>query len=347
MKVQCELCPKGCVIEPGQSGECRVRVNIDGKLLAVTYGHPCAVNVDPVEKKPLFHFLPGTRIFSIATVGCNLHCKNCQNWEISQANPEDVSAFQLPRKLMAELISRNLIPAGTRRESAFRPEFIAVLAGLFNCRSVAYTYTDPIVYYEYTLDSCIKTREAGLRNVLVTAGYINESPWRKLCRYVDAANIDLKALSERFYREICGATLKPVLSALTIAKSLGVLVEVTNLVIPTLNDRDEDFHNLCRWVARNLGKETPLHFSRFSPLYQMRNLPPTPAETLDRAKRIAESEGLYHVYIGNITRPNAGDTLCHSCGGRLVQRAGYTIIENRIKSGRCPDCKTEVYGIWE
>ncbi|MBM4091748.1 MAG: AmmeMemoRadiSam system radical SAM enzyme [Planctomycetes bacterium] len=323
MAAQCNLCPKGCIIEPGQSGECRVRINVDGKLLAVTYGRPCAVNVDPVEKKPLFHFLPGTRILSIATVGCNLHCKNCQNWEISQANPEDTPAAELPPEQMAELAARH------------------------DCLSVAYTYTEPLVYYEYTLDSCRHVKQAGLRNALVTAGYINEKPLRKLCEFVDAANIDLKALSDRFYRDICQATLQPVLNTLVVAKSLGVEVEVTNLVIPQLNDSDQMLTDLCRWLVRNLGRETPLHFSRFFPQFQMRHLPPTPATTLDRARQIAESEGLHHVYIGNLTRPGSEDTFCPGCRSPLVRRTGYYVQENRIRAGRCPDCQTEVHGTWE
>jgi pyruvate formate lyase activating enzyme len=295
---------------------------VDGKLVAVTYGHPCSVHVDPVEKKPLFHFLPGTAIFSIATVGCNLHCKFCQNWEISQENPENVEADTLP------------------------PGAIPVLAKRYGCDSVAYTYSDPIVYYEYTLDSSIAAREAGLRNVLVTAGYINKAPFEKLCRYTDAANIDLKAFSDAYYRDICGGTLKPVLNGLVQAKSLGVLVEITNLVVPTLNDRDEDLRSLCRWVVENMGKETPLHFSRFFPHYQMKNLPPTPATTLDRARAIAKSEGIYHVYVGNLSRLEAENTYCHRCGRLLVERRQYMILRNNVNGGKCPDCHTEVYGIW-
>jgi pyruvate formate lyase activating enzyme len=323
MDVQCELCPKGCLIRPGQSGECRVRVNREGRLLAVTYGYPCAVHVDPVEKKPLFHFLPGSGILSLATVGCNLHCKNCQNWEISQANPEDVPAEELA------------------------PDEIAGLARQAGCPSIAYTYTEPLVYYEYTLDSCRRTREEGLRNVLVTAGYINEAPWRKLCQYVDAANIDLKALSDRFYRDICGATLKPVLRALMLAKAWGVHVEVTNLLIPTLNDSDAMLRDVCRWIAENLGRETPLHFSRFFPQYQMQNLPPTPAATLDRAREIARSEGLQFVYIGNLLHPDAENTLCPGCGRLLIARYRYTIRENCLVGNRCPGCQREIYGLWQ
>jgi pyruvate formate lyase activating enzyme len=275
----------------------------------------------------MFHFLPGTGILSIATVGCNLHCKFCQNWEISQANPEDV--------------------AGGLGAGELPPEQIPELAKQQGCRSVAYTYSEPLVFYEYTLDGCRQSAGTGLRSVLVTAGYINEAPLRRLCQYVHGANIDLKAFSDRFYRDVCRATLKPVLNTLIVSKSLGVLVEITNLVIPTLNDSDEDLRKLSRWVAQNLGKETPLHFSRFWPMYQMANLPPTPGATLDRAKQIAESEGLYYVYVGNVTRPGAEDTRCHACGKLLVARRGYTILENNIAASRCPDCKTEVYGIWQ
>jgi len=322
LDVQCNLCPKGCVIAPGQSGECRIRVNIDGKLTAVTYGHPCSVHVDPVEKKPLFHFLPGTGIFSIATVGCNLHCKNCQNWSISQENPESVRAEHLP------------------------PEQLPEAARHFGCKSIAYTYTDPVVYYEYTLDGCVYAHEAGLRNALVTAGYINREPMERLCAHVDAANIDLKFMSDRLYQDICDATLQPVLNTLVLAKSMGVLVEVTNLVIPTLNDSDQDFTWLCKWIVENMGKETPVHFSRFHPDYRMRNLPPTPAATLDRARDVAKAEGLRYIYIGNITRPGSENTYCHACGELLVERRGYTILRNVLVEGACPKCNTKAYGLW-
>ena len=320
--VYCDLCPKACAIAPGESGECRVRVNIDGALVAVTYGHPCSVHVDPVEKKPLFHFLPGTGILSLATAGCNLHCKNCQNWAISQRNPEDVEAGRL---LPAEL------PA---------------LARQHGCLSIAYTYTEPLIYYEYTLDGCISARGAGLRNALVTAGYVNREPMKELCRFVDSANIDLKSISDLFYREICGATLRPVLNSLVLAKTMGVLVEVTNLVIPTLNDSDDDLTGLSRWVVENLGKETPLHFSRFHPDYQMRNLPPTPAGTLDRAREIALAEGLHYVYVGNIRRPEGENTYCPGCGALLVERRGYSIRKNRIEGGQCPQCGATIHGVW-
>ncbi len=325
MKVQCELCPKLCLIQPGQSGECRVRINIDGVLRTVVYGYPCSIHVDPIEKKPLFHFLPGTGILSVATVGCNLHCTNCQNWEISQANPEDESI----------------------RAYACPPEKLIALTRQNKCPSVAYTYTDPVVYYEYTYDSAELARQAGIRNVLVTAGYINAAPWKKLLRFVDAANIDLKSISDDFYRRICSATLKPVQDALVLARASSALVEVTNLVIPTLNDEPEQIGELARWIKANLGAETPLHFSGFYPRYKMRNLPPTSLKTLETARRIAIDEGLEYVYIGNVASKDGQNTYCPGCSKLLIERSGYTILQNLLEQGSCPDCQREIHGVWK
>ncbi len=323
MAIQCELCPKLCVIEPGQSGDCRVRINIDGMLQTVVYGHPCSIHLDPVEKKPLFHFLPGSNILSIATVGCNLHCRNCQNWEISQANPEESRAYLYPPQKLVELTIQQ------------------------NCPSLAYTYTDPVIYYEYTFDTAKLAREKGIRNVLVTAAYINAEPWKQLLEFIDAANIDLKGMSEEFYRDVCLGTLKPVLDALVIAKSMGVLVEVTNLIIPTLNDKPEQIRELVRWIKVNMGSETPVHFSRFFPRYQMRNLPSTSPEKLDTAREIALSEGLVHVYIGNILSKTGENTYCDGCQKLLIERKGYTILQNHLKNGCCDDCGREIYGVWQ
>lgn len=321
--VQCELCPKSCLLKPGQSGECRVRINIDGVLRTVVYGYPCSINIDPVEKKPLFHFMPGSKILSLATVGCNLHCRFCQNWEISQANPEDVSAmFTSPQKLVES-------------------------AGYYGCPSLAYTYTDPIVYYEYTYDTAKLAREANIRNVLVTAGYINEQPWKRLLEYVDAANIDLKGITEDFYRQVCSATLKPVQDALVMTKAAGVHLEVTNLIVPTLNDKPEQIRELSRWVKANLGGETPLHFSRFFPRYKMQHLPPTSLKTLDTAREIAMEEGMDYVYIGNIMSESGENTYCSGCKNLLIERKGYSILLNRLKRGNCPDCGKKIYGVWK
>jgi pyruvate formate lyase activating enzyme len=323
LAVQCELCPKLCIIEHGQSGDCRVRINIDDVLTTVVYGFPCSIHIDPVEKKPLFHFLPGTRILSLATVGCNLHCLNCQNWEISQANPEDSPASACP------------------------PEKLVGLARKNHCPSIAYTYTDPVVYYEYTYDCAKLAGENGIRSVLVTAGYINAEPWQRLLKYVDAANIDLKGITDDFYRRVCSGTLKPVLDALVLAKASGILVEVTNLIIPTLNDKAQQIRDLVRWVRENLGSETPMHFSRFSPRYQMRHLPPTSAQTLDTARDIALEEGLHYVYIGNILSAEGQNTYCPGCRSLLIERSWYTISQNRIKQGCCPDCGKKIYGVWQ
>jgi len=324
LKVQCELCPKICLIEPGQSGECRVRINIDGVLHSVVYGFPCSVTpYDPVEKKPLFHFLPGTRILSIATVGCNLHCLNCQNWDISQKNPEESTAAFLPPERLVQLAKGN------------------------RYLSIAYTYSDPIIFYEYTYDTAKLAKKEGIRNVLVTAGYINPQPWKKLLEYVDAANIDLKFISDDLYRRICTGTLKPIQNALVMAKASGILVEITNLVIPTLNDKPEQIRELARWIKANLGGETPLHFSRFFPRYKMKHLPPTSLKTLDTAREIAMSEGLTYVYIGNISSKEGQNTYCTGCKSLLIERSGYTILQNRLKNERCPDCRAEIYGVWK
>ena len=321
--VQCELCPKACLLQPGQSGDCRVRVNLDGRLVAVTYGYPCAVHIDPVEKKPLYHFHAGTAALSLATAGCNLHCLNCQNWEISQADPDTVPASEL------------------------LPDQVAALAEKHQCLSVAYTYTDPVVYYEYAVDCCRKVRAASRKNIMVSAGYINRRPLEELCKVTDAATIDLKAMSDKFYRDVCGGTLKPVLAALETYKNCGVWLEVSNLVLPTMNDRDEDFRHLAAWIKGNLGADTPLHFLRFFPQYRMRELPPTQEATLVRAREIAVDAGLKYVYIGNLAQADAAVTRCPQCGQMVVERTGYRLKTNRLRQGRCPDCGTAIAGVWE
>jgi pyruvate formate lyase activating enzyme len=327
-QVECQLCPKYCRIDPGRTGDCGVRVNRGGVLTATTWGHPCSLHIDPIEKKPLFHFLPGTSILSLATVGCNLHCRNCQNWSISQAVVEETPAYDLP------------------------PGDLVTLARREACPSLAFTYTEPLVYYEYTRDACRAARGAGLKNVLVTAGYINEEPLRELLPLVDAANVDLKAFDDDFYKEHCEATLRPVLRTLELCLEYGVHLEVTNLVIPTLNDSVARIGALVRWFVETLGPEVPLHFSRFHPRYKMKNLPATPGETLERCRDQALAAGLRHVYVGNLRSADGESTFCPAgaCPGRgrpLIRRSGYRILENRMEKGRCPDCGAEVYGRWE
>ena len=325
MDLRCDLCPRACLVPPGAAGDCRIRVNLDGKLRAVTYGYPVAAHMDPIEKKPLYHFMPGTQILSVATVGCNLHCLNCQNWEISQANPEEKNATEAS------------------------PEALVASAKRVGSQSIAYTYTEPLVSYEYTLDTSRLAREQGLRNVLVTAGYLNKKPLKELYRVTDAANVDLKALSNDFYREVCGATLKPVLDALLLARAMGVWLEVTNLVIPTLNDSPRMLRDLTRWIAENLGVDTPLHLSAFHPQHRMRELPPTPIDTLLRARAIAQEEGLRYVYIGNAMAEDSGTTRCGSCGTALLERRGYRILshdEQLAIDGTCSSCGSIVPGVW-
>lgn len=321
--VRCEICPKACLLSPGERGDCRIRMHLDGRVQAVTYGHPCSIRADPIEKKPFFHFLPGTQILSLATVGCNLHCHNCQNWEISQASPGEHPAYDL---LPADL------PAAARKS---------------RCPSVAYTYTEPLVSYEYTFDCSKACHEAGLRNALVTAGYVNAEPLRELCRVVDAATLDIKAFSDAFYREYCGASLAPVLRSVEILKAAGVYLELSNLLVPTLNDDDGQLRELCRWVVGHVGAETPFHFLRFFPLHRMTHLPPTPVATLLRARALARAEGLKHVYVGNLDLPGGEDTCCAACGQLLIRRARYTILENRVLDGKCPDCGQTVTGVWK
>lgn len=320
--VRCELCPRACLIRQGGFGACRIRTHAKGAIHSVVYGRPCSVQVDPIEKKPFFHFLPGTQVFSIGAPGCNLRCRNCQNWEISQGNPRDLPFYDLP-------------PAEVPLEAARR-----------NCPSVAYTYTEPLIDIEYTQDCARECRRAGLRNVVVTAGYINPGPLRGLCRWIDAVTLDIKALSDRFYRDVCDASLEPVLRSIEVLCEERVFLELSNLVIPTLNDSDENLRDLCRWVAQHPGPETPFHFLGFHPMHHMKGLPPTPVATLVRAREIARAEGLRHVYIGNREAPGGEDTVCASCGRTLIRRNRFQVTENRLRNGACPDCGKTVPGVW-
>ncbi|QYZ67798.1 MAG: hypothetical protein OI74_02885 [Gammaproteobacteria bacterium (ex Lamellibrachia satsuma)] len=323
-EVVCELCPRKCVIPEGGAGDCRVRVNVGGKLLASTYGRPSAMHIDPMEKKPLYHFHPGSPVFSIATAGCNLHCLNCQNWQLSQSGGEEIE----------EIFNAD-------------PVDLIDLARDQGCESIAYTYSDPVVFYEYVYDSSILAHEAGMKNVFITAGYINTEPLRRLCKVIDATNTDLKAFDDGFYRKTTGATLQPVLDALVTFREEEVWLEVTNLLIPTLNDDLSMIRRMAKWIRRELGEGTPLHFSRFHPMYRMRNLPPTPGETLDRARQEAMDAGLEYVYIGNISGHKGNSTYCPVDGTLLIKREGFMISEYKLTSdGRCPTCNEPVPGVW-
>jgi len=318
------LCPRGCVIPEGGAGDCRVRVNLDGKLRATTYGRPSSIHIDPMEKKPLYHFHPGSKVFSIATAGCNLHCLNCQNWQLSQRGGDEIEQIY---RLMPEAVVQ------TARER--------------DCSAIAYTYSDPVVFYEYVEDSSTLARAQGLRNLFITAGYINPAPLRRLCRVLDATNCDLKAFDDGFYRRNCSATLKPVLDSLVIFREEGVWLEVTNLLIPTLNDDMSMVRRMARWIRDELGAGTPLHFSRFKPMYRMRNLPHTPTLSLELARAEALDAGLEYVYIGNIFGHEAASTYCPRDGTLLIHRIGLSIVENNLTTqGHCPVCQERIPGVW-
>lgn len=324
--VQCELCPFRCFLPEGSRGICRVRMNVAGRLKTLVYGQPVSVHIDPIEKKPVYHMYPGSRIFSIATVGCNLRCSFCQNWEISQCNPEEAKASD---------------------QVIMSPEQVVNAAIANNCNSIAYTYSEPTVFYEYVLDIARLAKQKGLKNVLVSAGYINPEPLRKLAPYFDVIKIDLKGFNEQFYRKVVGGELKYVLATLKELHKLGVLTEVVNLVVPSLNDDMQEITRMCRWIYDNLGPDTPLFFSRFSPQYRLGNLPSTPIETLEKARKIALDIGLRYVYLGNVPGHEGENTYCPSCRKILIHRYGYTILENNIKNGKCVFCGKEIPGIWD
>jgi len=321
-EIRCELCPHQCRVSKGKRGLCRVRENRDGKYYSLVYGNPCALHPDPIEKKPFFHVLPGTISYSLATAGCNFQCKFCQNWEISQAPPEDVFGYDVP------------------------PEAIVKKAKEVGARSIAYTYVEPTVFYEYMSDIAQLTKKAGLLNVTHSNGFINPEPLRTLCKVLDAANIDLKGFSESFYRELCSGGLNPVLETLKILKAEKVHLEITNLMIPTKNDEMPMVREMCLWIKKELGADTPIHFSRFYPLYKLRTLPPTPVSTLDKARAEALSAGMEYVYIGNIPGHEAEHTFCPKCKKRVIQRTGYMVGEISLKAGKCKFCGKPIAGIW-
>ncbi len=321
-KVRCGLCAHHCVIANGKKGICRVRENRGGILYTLVYGRTIAQHVDPVEKKPLFHFYPGTAVFSMAAPGCNFRCRWCQNWEISQ----------MPRE-------QHLISG----EEA-SPEQIVAYARQVSCRSIAYTYTEPTVFFEYAYDTARLAHNVGLANLYITNGYMTDKMLETFAPYLDAVNVDLKAFRDETYRKYVGARLEPVLRSLKTIKRLGIWLEVTTLVISGINDDPEELKDAVDFVAGELGVNTPWHISRFSPAYKMAQVPPTPLSKLEEARDIGRQAGLRYVYLGNVAAGE--DTFCHQCDDLLIRRSGYQIIENRIRAdGCCPCCGAEVAGI--
>jgi len=319
--VQCELCPHRCVIKEGNRGICGVRENRKGVLHSLVYGKLCSANAESIEKKPLYHFLPGTYAYSVATVGCNLKCKNCQNYEISQEKPERIPFLSLK----PEEVVKNAIESG--------------------CKSIAYTFTEPTVFYEVALDIAKLAKKQGIKNVIVSNGFINPEPLKQLCNYIDAANIDLKSINDKFYKDVCGARVNPVLESLKILKQENVWTEITNLLIPTLNDSEKDIKELIEWIKENLGTSAVLHFTAFYPTYKLSYLEPTPTSTLKKARKLALPE-LNYVYTGNIVDDEGDNTYCPKCKKILVKRRLFSIIENNLNEGRCSKCNAKIEGIW-
>jgi pyruvate formate lyase activating enzyme len=321
-RIQCQLCPRECVVARGKRGFCRVRENRDGKYYSLVYGNPCAIHVDPIEKKPFYHILPSSSSFSIATAGCNLQCKFCQNWEISQATPEETYNHNLP------------------------PQQVVALAKKTGSRSIAYTYVEPTIFFEYMVETARLAKKEGILNVMHSNGFINPAPLRALCRFLDGANIDLKGFTEDYYRNLTLGKLQPVLRTLQILHREGVHIEITNLVVPTQNDAPGEVRKMCEWIRGELGPEIPLHFSRFYPLYKLRNLPPTPVSTLERNRKIAVETGLEYVYIGNVPGHEGEKTFCPACKKVLILRRGYTVTEVNLNQGKCRFCGRAIPGIW-
>ncbi len=320
--VECNLCPHQCVLASGERGLCRVRENIQGKLYSLVYNKPVSIHLDPIEKKPLFHFLPGTATYSVATVGCNLRCLYCQNWEISQSFPEDAkSVNRTPEQLVAEALA-------------------------LGAQSIAYTYSEPTVFYEYMTETAKLAREKGLKNVVISAGYINPEPLKELCKYVDAIKIDLKAFNNDFYKRIVGGKLEPVLRSLKVIKEQGVWLEIVYLVIPGENDNSEEIKNMAQWIKENLGENVPLHFSRFHPTYKLINLPSTPEATVRKLRQIAIDEGLKYVYTGNLGDWETESTYCPGSQEIAIKRQGFFIVEDNIQNGICSNGEI-IPGVWK
>ncbi|MGA7144784.1 MAG: AmmeMemoRadiSam system radical SAM enzyme [Desulfobacterales bacterium] len=320
--VMCGICPHRCLLSPGDRSVCRSKVNMDGILYSLTYGNPCSVNVDPIEKKPLYHFKPRSNAFSIATAGCNFRCLNCQNWEISQAKPHEVRHY--------ELFPADVIKAAQRSK----------------CLSIAYTYSEAVTFFEYMIDTARLARENGVFNLWISNGYINREPLLALCKVLDAANVNLKSYSDAIYRKLNGGRLQPVLETFKTLHEQSIHFEMTNLVVPGYVDDDEMVKKMCGWILENLGPDYPLHFLRFFPKYKLDRLPSTPVSALIRFRKLAMSEGIHYVYVGNASYPEGNNTYCHHCSKLLIERTGYFIPTFNLDKNRCKFCKTVIPGRW-
>jgi pyruvate formate lyase activating enzyme len=321
-KIKCKLCPRECTVGDKERGYCGVRENRGGVYYTLVHSRVCAAHVDPVEKKPLFHYLPGSIAFSLATAGCNVNCKFCQNWDISQSRPEQIPAEYLP------------------------PQRVAEIAKQYNCPTIAYTYSEPVIFSEFLMDAADAGHAAGIRSIVVSNGYMQEEALKTAYGKMDAVKIDLKSFSESYYRQVVTGQLKPVLNSLVTLRKMNKWTEIVYLVLPTLNDSDQEFRGLAQWVKTNLGPDVPLHFTQFHPEYLLKNLPITPVPTLERAKAIADAEGLHYVYIGNVPGHPAQNTYCPKCRKMLVERVGFTASKMLISKNSCPFCQHPIPGIW-
>ncbi len=320
--VKCLLCAQGCMIRVGQRGRCRTRINVNGELRSLVYGRPVTVHIDPIEKKPLYHFLPGSAAFSLATTGCPLSCKFCQNWEISQAKPEDHQTRYVP------------------------PEDVVASSSSRQAPVIAFTYNEPTVFTEYLTDIARIARRQGLSCVLISCGFMNPEPLKEMCSVLDAIKIDLKGFDADFYRNVCSAELRPVLRSIKQIAGSGIHLEIVNLVVPTLNDSEKMLRGLVEWVSGELGPDVPVHFTRFHPDYQLLNLPPTPVSTLERAREVAMAGGIRYAFVGNVPDHAGNHTYCPKCSRIVLRRSAIFLVENNLKSGRCKYCGTAIAGKW-
>ena len=321
--VRCLLCPHVCLLKENETGVCHARKNLNGILYTLAYGNPCSVSMDPIEKKPLFHFHPGENILSLATAGCNFRCANCQNWEISQASPEELPHYR------------------------FSPQEIIDKALAYPTRLIAFTYTEPTVFYEYMYDIAALAHKNKVKTVMVSNGYINREPLLDLCPHLDAANIDLKCFDNEAYKQLTSGGLHPVLETLKTLKEKNIWLEITSLLIPGYNDGTEMMEKMCAWLVDNNFSDTPLHFSRFFPTYRLTDRPATPERSLLQAKMIAERAGIKYVYIGNLPHLQGENTFCPRCNNLLVERQGFDVTTNRLAAGKCNVCGEAIAGVWK
>ena len=320
--LRCLICPNECTLKEGELSECKNRKVIDGKLYALGYGTPCAIHADPIEKKPLMHFYPTMQTLSFGVAGCTFTCLNCQNSEISQVSPEETQNIEASPQSIVQTAVENGYPA------------------------IAYTYTEPISFFEFTYDTAVLARKAGIKNILISNGYINPKPLKELTPFIDAANIDLKVFDDEVYQQLTGGKLEPVLNTINYLKKNNVWLEITNLIIPGWTDDMDTIKKMCKWLASNKLQDTPLHFSRFHAAYKLNKVKSTPLKSLIKAREIALNEGIKYVYIGNVPEIDGENTLCHNCEKVLIQRQGFHVVSNELKNSECPACGTKIPGVW-